>query len=429
MGPLCALNLQDPGLHRSIATSSLQRMGYGTVLEVSHSALALRQLREIGGVHLLLCDLRIDPAARLDFLQAVAHEHLTQGVVVFGELAPATWPALASLLRLQGVQALRMQGGPATQERMKELLDGFDPFGMGTLALPSLREIPSDQETAAALGRGEIRAAFQPKVSVITGGISGFEVLARWQRGNNEVLMPGQFLPALRRNGLLDPLLFTLMDQALSILQAHGDSHYHLAFNLDPSQLARPGFAAQVEHRLLSSGADLRRITFELTETGALQMPAISLDNLLRLRLLGCGLAIDDFGSGQSTLERLVDLPFTEMKLDARFLADLDNDPRRGAVLAAALALGRALSLPVVAEGVETQGQFRQLQQLGCERAQGHYFCKPVMGHALTRLLRSVASDSAVEQASGNLPRATWFRHDQGPDNPSPQLGSRLSGQ
>lgn len=400
MRPLTALNLQDPSLHRTIATASLQRIGYATTLEMSNDGLALRQLREIGGVHLLLCDLRVDPAARLDFLQAVACEHLARGVAVIGELAPGTWPALARLLRLQGLQVLRLGAGPITAERLTTALDGFAAQGIDTPALPSLREYPSDQEVIGGLARDEIRAALQPKISVSTGGISGFEVLARWQRADDDIVLPGRFLPALRRNGLLDALLFTLIDQAVCALQSYGDRHFHLAFNLEPAQLAQPGFAAQVAHRLLRLGVDPRRITFELTETGALQVPAISLDNLLRLRLLGCGLAIDDFGSGQSTLERLVELPFTEMKLDARFLTELDEDPRRSAVLASALALGRALGLPVVAEGVENESQLRHLQRLGCERAQGHYFCKPVMGHALARLLRREGLDSVIPPGS-----------------------------
>lgn len=274
---------------------------------------------------------------------------------------------------------------------MNALLEEFNPLGIDAPPLPVLREIPSDEEVIGALSRDEIRAALQPKISVSTGGVTGFEVLARWQRADDEIMLPGSFLPALRRNSLLDALLFTLIDQAISALEFHGDNQFHLAFNVEPIQLARPGFSAQLAHRLLRLGADPRRITFELTEIGALHMPAVSLDNLLRIRLLGCGLAIDDFGSGHSTLERLIELPFTEMKLDAQFLAELDVDPRCGAVLASALALGRALGLTVVAEGVESESHLRHLQLLGCEHVQGYYFCKPLMGNALNRFLRRIA--------------------------------------
>ena len=134
---------------------------------------------------------------------------------------------------------------------------------------------------------------------------------------------------------------------------------------------------------------DPRNVTFELTETSPLHAPPLSLENVLRLRLLGCGLAIDDFGCGHSTLQRLVELPFTELKLDRGFLANLNSgDPRRLTVLTNTLALGRELGLHVVAEGVENAGQHRQLQSLGCVAAQGYLFGKPVATTELSGLLR-----------------------------------------
>ncbi|QRY77825.1 EAL domain-containing response regulator [Pseudomonas sp. PDNC002] len=402
MRPLSAFNLQAPSLHRTIASTSLRRLGYTTILEGSSDRLALRQMRRVGGVHLLVCDLRVDPAARLNFLQTVAQEHLAYGVAVIGELVTGTWSTLARLLRLQGLKVLN--GGPTTHERMNALLEEFNPLGIDSPSLPLIREIPSDEDVVGALSRDEIKAALQPKISVSTGGITGFEVLARWQREDGEIVLPGCFLPALRRNGLLDALLFTLIDQAICALQSFGDHPFHLAFNVEPVQLSRPGFSAQLAHRLLRQGADPRRITFELTEIGALRMPAISLDNLLRLRLLGCGLAIDDFGSGHSTLERLIELPFTEMKLDAQFLTELDDDPRCGGVLASALALGRALGLTVIAEGVESESHLRHLQLLGYEHVQGYYFCKPLMGSALHHFLRRAARRENIDSRPSREP-------------------------
>lgn len=110
---------------------------------------------------------------------------------------------------------------------------------------------------------------------------------------------------------------------------------------------------------------------------------------MLRLRLLGCGLAIDDFGCGHSTLQRLMELPFTEMKLDRHLVADVNNgDPRRLIVLRNALALGRELGLKVIAEGVENAVQLRQLQQLECDCAQGHLFGKPMDASQISTFLR-----------------------------------------
>ncbi|MFV3307855.1 EAL domain-containing protein [Pseudomonas sp. NY15181] len=389
MPPLSALILQASGLHRSTAVTALHHLGYNFLSEVSSNALALDRLRSMGGVHLLICDVRIDPVPRLEFLQTVARERLAHGVVVSGEMAPGTWSALAHLLQLQGMKVFWLGNEAATLERLRTLLADFEPQApQRSIALRDRGSV-DDGNMGLALERGEIRAALQPKVTVATAQIYGFEVLARWHREDGQVLLPDQFLPALRRGGLLDALLFNLMGQAHDALRAHGRTDLELSFNLEAEQIAQTDFSASVERELQRREINPRNVTFELTETSPLHAPPLSLENVLRLRLLGCGLAIDDFGCGHSTLQRLVELPFTELKLDRNFLANLNTgDPRRLIVLTNALALGRELGLHVVAEGVENASQHRQLQSLGCEAAQGHLFGKPVAASELSGLLR-----------------------------------------
>ncbi|CAI8775288.1 EAL domain-containing protein [Pseudomonas sp. IT-P258] len=389
MLPLTALILQNPGVHRSSISALLHHLDFGRVVEMTSNTVALEALRKSGGVTLLLWDLRTCPAVCLDFLLSVAREHLARTLVIIGEPAKGAWPALKRLLSLHGLHVLQAEGAGAIPDGFAEVLAAIKLRGAITPKSPILRETPADEAVVTALWHGEIRPAFQPKVSVKTGRICEFEVLARWQRPDGDLLAPDQFLPALRDAGLLDALLFTLLGQAFSKLSAQGHTTIKLAFNLEPSQISRPGFAVRVEQWLRRLGVDPRRITFELTELGLLEAPEVSLENLLRLRMLGCGLAIDDFGSGQSTLQRLVELPFTELKLDACFVQELHCDPRRRAVLSNAVSLGRALELSVVAEGVETESQLRQLEDLGCDYVQGYYFSKAVMGDALEHLLRS----------------------------------------
>jgi len=390
MPPLSALILQASGLHRSTAVSALHHLGYSYLAEVSSNALALDRLRSVGGVHLLICDVRIDPVPRLDFLQSVARERLAHGVVVSGEMAPGTWSALAHLLQLQGMQVFWLGNEAATLERLRSLLADFEPLPLRQPITPREQSIVDDVDVdiGQALQRGELRAALQPKVAVTTGQVYGFEVLTRWHRVDGRVLSPDRFLPALRRDGLLDTLLFELMGQAHDALRAHGRTDLELSFNLEAEQIAQTDFAASIGRELQRRQINPRNITFELTETSPLRAPSLSLENMLRLRLLGCGLAIDDFGCGHSSLQRLLELPFTELKLDRSFLANLDTgDSRRLIVLTNALALGRELGLRVVAEGVESASQHHQLQSLGCEAAQGYLFGEPVAATELSGLL------------------------------------------
>ncbi|QRY77406.1 EAL domain-containing protein [Pseudomonas sp. PDNC002] len=392
MPALSALVLQASGLHRSTAVIALHHLGYGQLSEVTSTAFALDRLRNAVGVHLLICDVRINPLARLEFLQTVAREGLAQGIVISGEMAPGTWTALAHLLQLQGIKAFWLGNEPATLERLRILLADFVPQEQESHPQPLQPEQGrSDGDDGFAfLGKGSPRAYFQPKVDVATAQPYGFEVLARWQCEDGQELSPDVFLPQLRRNGLLDTLLFALMRQAADALRSRGRADLELSFNLEAEQIAQPGFSATLERELNRLELDPRNVTFELTESSPLHAPSLSLENVLRLRLLGCGLAIDDFGCGHSTLQRLVELPFTELKLDRSFLADLGGgNPRRLIVLRNSLALGRELGLHVVAEGVENAVQHRQLQSLGCDAAQGYLFGRPVPAEQLDRLLRT----------------------------------------
>ncbi|AGI24714.1 two-component response regulator [Pseudomonas sp. ATCC 13867] len=389
MPPLSALILQASGPHRSAAVTALHHLGYSVLAEVSGHALVLDRLRSVGGVHLLICDVRIDPVPRLEFLQTVAREQLAHGVVVSGEMAPGTWSTLAHLLRLQGMKVFWLGNEPATLERLRALLMDFEPHALERSVSPRHLGALDGADIGRVLERGELRVALQPKVMVATAQIYGFEVLARWHREDGQVLLPDEFLPALRRDGMLDALLFQQMAQAHDALRAHGRTDLELSFNLEPEQIARTDFAVSVECELRRMEINPRNVTFELTESSPLHALPSSLENVLRLRLLGCGLAIDDFGCKHSNLQRLVELPFTELKLDRSFLANLNTgDPRRLIVLTNALALGRELGLRVVAEGVENPSQHRQLQSLGCEAAQGYLFGKPAAADGLSGLLR-----------------------------------------
>ncbi|MCP1651471.1 EAL domain-containing response regulator [Pseudomonas nitroreducens] len=389
MPPLSALVLQASGLHRSTAVTALHHLGYSFLSEVSSNAFALDRLRSQGGVQLLICDVRIDPLARLELLQTVARERLAQGVVVSGEMAPGTWSALSHLLQLQGMKVFWLGNEAATLERLRTLLADFQPRE-AQLGLP-LNDTAAgeDGETTNLPAQGQLRAHLQPKVAVATAQIYGFEVLARWQLEDGNLLAPSEFLPGLRRAGKLDAMLAELMTQAVEALRSLENDELKLSFNLEAEQIAQTDFAAAIERNLRTLDIDPRRITFELTESSPLHAPPLSLENVLRLRLLGCGLAIDDFGCGHSTLQRLMELPFTEMKLDRHLVADVNNgDPRRLIVLRNALALGRELGLKVIAEGVENAAQLRQLQQLECDCAQGHLFGKPMDARQIGTLLR-----------------------------------------
>lgn len=165
----------------------------------------------------------------------------------------------------------------------------------------------------------------------------------------------------------------------------------NLAFNLHAAQLANVELTSQIKRILAMFQAPGCSLTFELTESGLLEAPAVSLENLVRLRIMGCRLSIDDFGAGFSSLQRLCQLPFNEIKLDAEFVRGLKHEPRCRAVVASTLALGQTLGMSVVIEGIETAEQHQELLTLGCTQGQGYWHSRAMNGADLLRWLKRTA--------------------------------------
>lgn len=214
-------------------------------------------------------------------------------------------------------------------------------------------------------------------------------MLARWIHPLKGTLSPAVFMPVMERCGLLDELLLGQMHQALQMQQqAQGlGFNLNIAFNLQTVQLSNSKLTTLIKEMLAHHAAPGFGLTFELTESGLLEAPITSLESLVRLRMMGCRLSIDDFGAGFSSMQRLCQLPFNEIKLDAEFVRTLNEEPRCRAVISSTLALGASLGMSVVIEGIETEEQREQLVTLGCRQGQGYLFARPMSGPDLLRWL------------------------------------------
>jgi EAL domain-containing protein (putative c-di-GMP-specific phosphodiesterase class I) len=162
----------------------------------------------------------------------------------------------------------------------------------------------------------------------------------------------------------------------------------NVAFNLQAVQLASGELTSTLRNLLARHATSGASLTFELTESGLLEAPATSLETLVRLRMMGCRLSIDDFGAGFSSLQRLCQLPFNEIKLDADFIRNLQHEPRCRAAISSTLALGETLGMSVVIEGIETDAQRRELLALGCTLGQGYWYARPMPGEDLLSWLQ-----------------------------------------
>jgi len=204
---------------------------------------------------------------------------------------------------------------------------------------------------------------------------------------------------------LIDDLFQTMFEQGLAMqadLRRQGVSTM-LAFNLHPIQLTSSALSERIGEMLAQYQAYAHDIMLEITEDAMVSTPAHILDNLLTLRDMGCGLSLDDFGSGHASLDRLCALPFNQIKLDATFTRSLKTQPRAATIIRSVVEMSKALQLPLVVEGVETLAQQARLRELGCAVAQGYLYARPMPPDHFVEFCRTHGGDSAVQSASN-----TW---------------------
>ncbi|MHC8339457.1 EAL domain-containing protein [Pseudomonas sp. HLT2-19-2] len=244
-----------------------------------------------------------------------------------------------------------------------------------------------------ALETRQIEPFYQPKLCLITQRILGVEVLARWRHPEQGVLPPSSFLPAIGQLDLHRPLFECLLEQALKVHRRVLRLGQALAFsyNIETSQLLEEGFASRLLVQLKAAGIAPGLITLEITEKGAMAFDMAVIENITLIVQGGIHLSLDDFGSGFSSIERLAQIPFTQIKLDADFIA-CALDIRHSRIIKCVCALAKSLGMEVVAEGVETEKQRQHLKELGVDAAQGYLFHKPMDGLSLVSILSDASA-------------------------------------
>jgi len=254
-----------------------------------------------------------------------------------------------------------------------------------------------ETELGVALERGEFRLVYQPKVSLATGAIVGAEALVRWDRPHHGMIAPDVFIPIAERSGLIVPLGAWILEEACRQaaawqLDLPDRPPLGVGINLSGRQLLDPELTATVANAIALSGLDPALVDLEITESVLMEDSQANDEVLRRLKELGVTMSIDDFGTGYSSLSYLKRFPVEVLKVDRSFVDGLPDDREDSAIMAAVIALGHALELTIVAEGVETPEQRDALVALGCELAQGYLFARPLTPEDLLPLLRADAA-------------------------------------
>ena len=275
----------------------------------------------------------------------------------------------------------------------------FDP----TMSARAWARLDLEHGLRRALDQGEIEVAYQPVMDLRTGAITGMEALARWRHPERGVVPPSEFIPVAERTGLIVDLGREVLREAcraaVRLGAVIGTGSLPVSVNVSARQLIDGEFLTDVRHALDAAGLPADRLTLELTESVMILEGDRTDATVEALRALGVRLAIDDFGTGYSSLSYARRFPIDELKIDRSFVDGLGRSGEDAAIITAAIAFARALRLAVTAEGVETQDQASRLRALGCDRAQGYLFARPMPEAALAASLAEQARADGADRS------------------------------
>jgi diguanylate cyclase (GGDEF)-like protein/PAS domain S-box-containing protein len=262
----------------------------------------------------------------------------------------------------------------------------------------AMRRLQVERELRHALDRDELTLHYQPVVNLRSGEIAGLEALVRWRHPERGLLDPGEFVSIAEDSGMIESIGRWVQEracrQAIEWHQLRPDARpLDVAVNLSARQVASRDFAASVEEIIARTGLDPVHLRLEITESVLVDESATAIASLEKLNELGVRLVLDDFGTGYSSLAYLNRFPFHALKIDRSFVEALGIEQEATAIVEAIIGMARALSLEVIAEGVESEVQLAELQRLRCDYGQGHLFQAALPEREVSRLIAEGALD------------------------------------
>jgi len=384
------LILDDEPLMHKLLARMLANMGYTSVVTCDNGHTALEMIDSPNDApNLILLDLNMPEMDGLEFVRHLVERHYIGSLILVSGEDERMQQAAEKLARAHKITVLGHLHKPASPEGLAELIGKWMPLQQDKPRAE--KKVYGADELRAAIANGELVNYYQPKVWTATGRVMGVETLVRWRHPVDGMVFPDQFIGVAEAHGLIDDLTRVVLTNALAQAKLWQDAGLALqvAVNLSMDNLVSPDYTDWVARLAAKAGVLPQTMELEVTESRLMEDLRIPLEILTRLRLKRFRLSIDDFGTGNSSMAQLRDLPFDELKIDQSFVHGAWNNEKLRAMFDSSLGLAKQLGMKAVAEGVEDQADWDFVHQRGCDIAQGYFIAKAMPAAELPGWIQS----------------------------------------
>jgi EAL domain-containing protein (putative c-di-GMP-specific phosphodiesterase class I)/AmiR/NasT family two-component response regulator len=361
----------------------LQNLGFQAVTTADNGLAALALMdAPATRPELILLDINMPHMDGVEFVRHLVERQYQGGLILVSGEDERVLQSVEKLVRAHQIAVLGRVSKPVTPQRLAMLIGKWSASGAGANKVVRRNYLASELDTA--ITRGELVNHYQPKVSLASGELVGVESLVRWLHPVDGMVPPDQFIALAEQSGLIERLTRTVLGNAMaqaSIWHSTG-LPLRVAVNLSMDNLKVLNFLDYVLNLTALAGVPPQNIVLEVTESSLMQDQRIPLEILTRLRLHHFCLSIDDFGTGNSSLSQLRDIPFDELKIDQSFVHGACSNETQRAMFDASLGLAKQLKMESVAEGVEDRADWNFVRERGCDVAQGYFIGKPMSAEA-----------------------------------------------
>jgi EAL domain-containing protein (putative c-di-GMP-specific phosphodiesterase class I) len=353
-------------------------------------------------VRLIFVDLMMPEMDGIELLRLLRDRKCKARIVLISGIEKRVIETASKLAQSLGLSVVGHLHKPFRLKELEEALQTEHLPGTTETVLVETQTDVSAEELRAAIERNEFVVHYQPQISLATGTVTGIEALVRWLHPTVGLIYPDNFISRAESYGLIDQLQWLIVDRALAETTRFAtkeSSVPRVSINFSIYSLRNLDFPEILLSLARKHHIPPQNLAVEITETGLINEPSVTLDILTRLRMKNIDLSIDDFGTGYSMMRQLQDIPATELKIDKSLVQGITHNGSDRIMVEKTIELGHGLDMNVIAEGVETLEQLNMLRQRNCDAVQGYLISRPLPPADLIDWLSNYAPPGSIDSA------------------------------